>query len=160
MRVGGKTHDPVGLLPGKCGPGCLFRRVGKMSLPPKFETRIFYPVARLIHLALPNVLFLLDSSTGTLYAVLLPYHPRRNPPKFSSYFFAGMNCLNTDVSIHLWLYPNISYSTEISKLSTYFSDICKPSFLFSLQLNICRHILSVCVYVCVCVCVLGGAHTS
>jgi hypothetical protein len=73
-----------------------------------------------------------------------------------------MNCLNTGNSIHLWLYPNISYNIEISKLSLYFSDICKRFIPFSLQLNICRHILSVCVCVwvcvCVCVCVCGRAR--
>jgi hypothetical protein len=33
MRVGGKTHEPVGLLPGKYGPRGQSKRVGKMSLP-------------------------------------------------------------------------------------------------------------------------------
>ena len=62
-------------------------------------------------------------------------------PKFPHVFVAGVNCLNSGISIHLWLYPYISYSTEIGKLSLYFSDICNCSFALSLQLNVCRHIL-------------------
>jgi hypothetical protein len=76
MRVGGKSHEPVGLLPEKCEPVGLSRRVGKMSLPPEFEFRIFKPVASLLHIAVPHVLFLLDLSTRTLYAVLLLCHLR------------------------------------------------------------------------------------